>query len=502
VRAKSADMHDVKVTTDRTVDASSLDTIVAGLVRPRMSDEEKAVSLWRWLSHTIYHYGWPYMRPQKEENWQDPIKVINVHGYSLCGSQARVLGRLFGRVFGEENTRLIGLTEAEPGAWGLRESPGAFVDTALLRDFDKIRLAGHSSVEVRYGDRWRLLDPEVRFLAYLRGNKGIAGTEDLIADSSLVTDPVRRIEGLMPCGDLSRVFYASTFTDWGALRRDAAPDDHSMGVALRRGETYARYWDRKGPFHWFAEMDRRWDPEYISPGPRHICEGDPAWRHYGNGELVYRPRFADGSYRDGVLEERGLGAPTPLGLTAAGAGRPARVALAVRAPYLLVAGRLEFETTRRTGSDRVAVWVRLPGSAWRLVWRETSCGRVRRKLDVSPWTAGRYGYDLRFDVKGARRAENAVVHDLTVQSTFVLNYLALPRLLPGRNRVTVTAADARESRKQRLEVTYAWSDREGEHEDRRAITTLPETYEIEVAPVSTFPPENPKYMRFLRMAVT
>ena len=106
------------------------------------------------------------------------------------------------------------------------------------------------------------------------------------------------------------------------------------------------------------------------------------------------------------------------------------------------------------------------------------------------------------DVKGARRAENAVVHDLTVQSTFVLNYLALPRLLPGRNRVTVTAADGSESREQRLEVTYAWRDREGEHEDRRAITTFPDTYEIEVAPVSTVPPENPKYMRFLRMAVT
>ena len=28
---------------------------------------------------------------------------------------------------------------------------------------------------------------------------------------------------------------------------------------------------------------------------------------------------------------------------------------------------------------------------------------------------------------------------------------------------------------------------------------MPETYEIEVAPVSIVPPENPKYMRFLRM---
>jgi len=492
-------MMDVRVTTDRTVDASSLDSIVAGLIRPNMSEEEKALALWRWLCETIYHYGWPYMRPQKEENWQDPIKVINVHGYSLCGSQARVLGRLLGKVFGEANTRLIGLTESTPGAWGLRESPGAFIDTALLRDFDKIKRAGHTSVEVRYGGRYRLLDPEVKFLAYLRGSDGIAGAEDLIVDPSLVTDPTRSIEGLMPCGDLSRVFYRSTFTDWGKITRDAAPDEHAMRMDLRRGETYTRYWDRRGPFHWFAEMDRRWDPEYLSPGPRHICEGDDAWRHYGSGELVYRPRFDDGSYRDGLLEESGLDTLSGRGLMPVRAGRRGRAAFSLRAPYLLVGSRLTLDATRRTGSDRLEVRVRPPGGGWHLIWRETSCGRVRRELDLSPWTAGKYGYDVRFDVKGARRAEHAAIHDLTLENTFVLNYLALPRLLPGKNRVTVAAAGGTEPRKEKLEVTYAWTDREGDHEDRRAITTLPENYEIEVAPVSTVPPENAKYMRFLRL---
>lgn len=492
-------MMGVKVTTDHTVDTSSLDTIVAGLIRPNMSDEEKALALWRWLAQTIYHYGWPYMRPQKDEHWQDPIKVINVHGYSLCGSQARVLGRLFGKVFGEENTRLIGFSEAEPGAWKLRESAGAFVDTALLRDFDKIKRAGHTSVEVRYGGRWRLLDPEVKFFAYLRHGKGIAGAEDLIADPSLVTDPVQRVEGRMPCGDLTRVFYASSFTDWGTITRDAAPDDHSMSIDLRRGETYTRYWDRQGPFHWFAEMDRRWDPEYLSPGPRHICEGEAAWRHYGNGELVYRPRFADGSYRDGLVEESGLGSSTQEGLMAARAGRRGQASFSVRVPYLLVGSRLKLDATRRTGSDRLEIRVRPPDGGWRLVWQETSCGRARRELDLSPWTAGKYGYDVRFDVKAARHAEHAVVHDLTLESTFVLNYLALPRLLPGRNRVTVSEVDGGKPREERLQITYAWADREGDHEDRRAITRLPETYEIDVAPVLTTPPENPKYMRSLRL---
>jgi hypothetical protein len=364
-------MHNPRITTDRTVDASSLDAIVADVVRPRMSEEERVLTLFDWWRRTIYHYGWPYQRPQKPEHWQDPVKVINVHGYGLCGAQARVFGRLVARVLGEENTRLIGLREAEPGAWQMRECSGAFLDTARLRIFPRLKLLGHSSLEVCYGGRWRLIDPHVRFYAYLRENRGIAGAEDLIADPSLVTHPARRIPGLMPCGDISPVFYASRFINWGSITRDAAPDDHTMDITLRRGDTYTRYWDRRGPFVWFAEMDRRWDPPYLKPGPRHLCERDSCWRHYGNGELIYRPRLGDESYRDGVIEECGL-APTRRGLAPACASRTGRVSFAVKLPYMISRARLTLDLTRATGSDVVRAWVRPAGGAWRLVWEEAA----------------------------------------------------------------------------------------------------------------------------------
>ena len=146
-------MHNPKVTTDQTIDTSSLDAIVAGVVRPSMTEEEKALSLYHFFTRAVYHYAWPYMVSTREENWQDPIKVINVHGYSLCGSQARVFARLLGRVFGDENVRLIGLTEAARGAWELDKSPGAFIDSVLLRGFGRMRRMGHTSLEVRYGGR-------------------------------------------------------------------------------------------------------------------------------------------------------------------------------------------------------------------------------------------------------------------------------------------------------------------------------------------------------------
>ncbi len=495
-------MHNPKVTTDQTVDTSSLDAIVASVVRPSMTDEEKALSLYHFFTRAMYHYAWPYMVSEREENWQDPVKVINVHGYSLCGSQARVFGRLLSRVFGDENVRLIGLTEAARGAWELDKSPGAFIDSVLLRGFGRMRRMGHTSLEVRYGGRWRLLDPHVQFYAYRRDGAGLASAEDCLGDPALVTDPARHVVGLMPCGDLSPVFYASEFVNWGSITREAAPDDHAMEINLRRGETLTQYWDRKGPFVWFSQMDRRWDPDYLAPGPRHICEGSSCWRHYGSGQLLYRPRLTDDSYRDGTTVETGMAPPSAAGIHPARKGRTGRLAFDVKAPYMMAAGKLTFSATRRTGSDRLRLWFRAGSGSWRLIWQDVACGRIQRELDLSPWINGKYGYELRFDLFAARHPQHVALHALTLESTLLLNYLALPRLLPGRNRIRVTVPDPGELRDQRLQVTYAWTDSTGEHQDRRDIATSPCAYSLDVAPVTTSPPENPKYMRFLRLAVT
>jgi hypothetical protein len=494
-------MRNPKVTTNRTVDTSSLDAIVAAVVRPSMTNEEKALALLRWWRGAVYHYGYPYMLRRTVESWQDPIKMVNVHGYGLCGTHGRVFGRLATRVFGEGNARLVGFGEAEPGIWRLDECAGAFQDSASLRGFSPASRMGHSTCELFYDGRWRLLDPHVQFYAYLRDGQGIAGGEDLIADPTLVTKPVKRIPSLMPCGDLSRVFYASTFMNWGELVRDDAPDDHTLDITLRRGETYTRYWDRKGPFLWFDEMDRRWDPVYLNQGPRHLCEGEECWQHYGNGDLVYRPRLTDASYRDGVTAERGLAEPTRRGLSPIRAGRLGQVTFAVVAPYMLAAAKLKLDFTRLTGSDTLRVWVRPAGGNWRLVWDEPHCGRRKRELDLSPWVAKRYAYEVRFDLRGGREPEHAALHALTFETTFVLNYLVLPRLLPGRNRITVQVADPAELHAQTLDITYAWQDREGEHVDTRTVTDSPYGYDLTVAPVLTTPAANPKYMRYLRMGV-
>ncbi len=110
-------------------------------------------------------------------------------------------------------------------------------------------------------------------------------------------------------------------------------------------------------------------------------------------------------------------------------------------------------------------------------------------------TSGRQHVDNHTGIDHARP------HAVSFETTFLLNYLALPRLLPGRNRITVTVADPRELADQKLEVTYSWQDREGEHADQHVVTGSPYTYTLDVAPVLTAPAENPKYIRYLRLEV-
>jgi len=93
-----------------------------------------------------------------------------------------------------------------------------------------------------------------------------------------------------------------------------------------------------------------------------------------------------------------------------------------------------------------------------------------------------------------------ITTDRTVD-TSSLDAIAAGLLRPGRNRVTVAVADPGELRDQHLAVTYAWQDREGDHEDTRVVSSSPYTYTLNVASVLTEPAENPKYMKYLGMAV-
>ena len=80
----AAPQEGLRVTTDRCVDTSSLDSIVRDVVRlsGAKTNDEKAIAIYDWLHETIFHHAYPV---EKSPQSVGPLKVIKVYGWGLCG---------------------------------------------------------------------------------------------------------------------------------------------------------------------------------------------------------------------------------------------------------------------------------------------------------------------------------------------------------------------------------------------------------------------------------
>jgi hypothetical protein len=118
-------MKNIRVTTNRTIDFHSLKSIAAGIIKPGMGGEQKALACYEVVRHYMFHYPWVYNERPRREEWHDAVKLLRTYGHGLCGVQARVLGALYQEVFGFENQRLTGAIEKEVaiGPWASYAAP-------------------------------------------------------------------------------------------------------------------------------------------------------------------------------------------------------------------------------------------------------------------------------------------------------------------------------------------------------------------------------------------
>ena len=447
-------MKNISITTDRTIDFHSLKSVADSVIAPGMSGEEKALACFEVVRRNMFQYPWPYDERERREEWHDAVKLLRGYGYGLCGVQARVLGALYQEVFGYDNQRLIGATEKEVGSWEMGRECGAFFFSLMKRGNSLDRHQGHTTVEVFYDGHWHHLDPMVEFYAYTRDGSRIAGLEETMADSSLVTRPSRRIEGLMPDGDIGKVFHASTLPgSWTPGPGYYVVRDTRMDFGLKPGQTVRWFWDRQSDaFFWPEASARDFSQPYFADGPRHPDPAKGSWRHYGNGCFSVR--------------ETAVQAP----------GR-----LRFDFPYVLVGGSLELTVKGSGLSMELRSEGVEDGEPLRL---EAGANRV----DLRPRVMGGYGLELIF-------AGSGEVGDLQLDLCFQHNFIAAPRLLPGENRVRVCGE--MEERGEELEVGWEWEEAGLRiRRDVRRVAPV-EEYGIEVGEADTDPPENPKYMKSL-----
>ncbi|HEX7900836.1 MAG TPA: hypothetical protein VF950_23970 [Planctomycetota bacterium] len=264
--------EDIRVTTDRTVDTRSLETIVRDVIRlsGAKTDDEKAIAIHTWLHQAIFHFAYPVEKGSSV----GPLKVLNVYGWGLCGGQHTVLKALF-----------------ETAGWPVR-----------YRGWSD---PGHTTIEVQYGGRWHYFDVFLKCYFWMKDRSTIAGQDDIIKDPSIVLDALK--DGRVPaqhylcCGDdapgivqgckNSKALPPSKPSEgWASVTgRDQG---YSPALRLPHGATLRLEWksepgklaiDNKGS-HSCGNKDFRSDPQ-LGPLLEHY-----GTRNHSNGTLVYEAK--------------------------------------------------------------------------------------------------------------------------------------------------------------------------------------------------------------------
>lgn len=426
--APPAGVADPHLRTDRAVDTRSARTIVQSLIRPEMSDEQKVLALFHWVRRVIYHSG------PEEPLRHDFNKMVNVFGYGSCYMQTHPLSHL---------VQQLGLPCRN---W--------------LHD-------GHHMIEIHYDGAWHCFDPHMTFYVYNRAAPpAIASVAELQADPTLAEAAVREKRtgpAFLICGDAPTWFSGKSgwTLDHPFLPHEGA-DDEFGAIRLRRGERYVRTWqagryyrphaflDQFCPYHTCGpESDRRdplnfpyWEPYAWQDRAAASC------RHAGAGFLEYAPDLRHGGWRDGTFRFINLTSDPESArpaLRPAAGGMDGEAIFTLRCPYLLTGASLELDGRIGATGDRLSVSVSRDGGGpgrWNEVLTLDRPGPWKRQIDLTPQVEGETaGYRVRLTVQ-AKDPTKTGLDSLRLRTDFQLNPYALPQLLPGDNRLFVSAARA------------------------------------------------------------
>jgi hypothetical protein len=437
-----------RVTTDRSVDCSSIDTIRRSLISPEMTDEQKVLAIFHWTRRVLYHGD----GAMKEYAWHLPY-LINVFGHGSGLRQTTLMAVLCDRL-------------------GFRS-----------RNWTR---HGHHLIEVEYDGAWHCFDPHRSFYVLDRSEPPvIASVEQLQNDPSLALKAAaegRAAPGFLLCGDKAETFAGKD--GWtnhgqfpGSFPKPVLGDEPFGAITLRRGEKYIRTWmpgehwfranswmDHSGPYHTCRAKDRKDTINWPLFEPHAWTVGtSPVYRHWGAGRIVYTPDLTDRHLDDAIVVKENVGLHRRgrvLWLVPEAPDLPASVVFGVDCPYVITAADLSLkiegtgEIEAAVSTDRGRTWKPVPLAA---------DNRRRTGATVEAVNGSFGGYWLRLRPTGyvGLRRMKLVTH-------FQLNPYSLPYLVPGRNEIFVRA----EKMEGRLTVQYIWAEGEGWTQERRQSGTF------------------------------
>lgn len=455
------------------------------------SGEQKVLALYKWV-RLMMHWGqqcYDGTRGQTAVEC-DAIKKINIYPYGECSD--------------------FGVTAAALGhAGGLRT--------------EEAHLPEHTQLEAFYKDsdgveRWHRLDPFWGIVVYDKSGSHIATWQEIKADPGTALRPARTVQ---PWGD--KVTDRQRFADKAACEPDrrVRPSRYTMDKPLYAGETYILSWERLAGIP-FCNANPQSRDEMDSWGFQRFqyADGDPAKLRYGHellrpfietvedqlqvrqahGTLFFKPlltdRFADSACLPPVNVKLGA---NERSLCPAVPGKVAELVYLVQTPYVIanaaIAGNF------RTGpGDQVKVslargqWRQqdytldqvIPAvPQWHTIWQSSGQGRQLMRLrDTDLGLRGEYKFLVKVEMTAAAEPILVGMDQLGFVVRFQEGVMALPRLLPGKNVIRVTAGRMQPGYS--LHVTYIWDDTIGK--EREAVQTIDgASHEFEIQAAGTQP---------------
>ncbi len=438
----------IKVTSDKVEDVSSIEAWKAAVLRPGMTDEEKAIAIWEMVVKFRHQNSppWEYLTRDGEDFCvHDVIKTANVYGYGMCCC-------------------------ASANITSLARSAGLPTRGRALH--------GHSLPEILYDGKWHMFDASL--INYFRGaDGGIAGIDEMLKSVAAWdaanpghlgdTDKLRAFAQNEGWRKGPAVFASSEFFSrngwlpagthgWHGIMKvfDGTVNDpyefpysqgYRVNIILRPGETLTRNWSHKG-----LHIDLAKNPPYMSALTDRIGEGelgyaddfgDIAPGRIGNGSTVWEvplsdPRLAQCALEYDNLQRSPEGAPA---LSAASADRPGVLVLDMRSSYVCLGGKMETVFDIAEGGSIKVLLSRNNGMDWKLIHSTDSPGGTAWTLDLKPLVHRLYDYRLRFEFtgKGTGLSKLRIEHDIQQSQR------ALPALAQGENTIAFSAEDADEA---------------------------------------------------------
>jgi len=434
-------VRQIKVVADKAPDCSSLKSMVESVTRGCRTNDEKAIAIYNFQQLVNYHQGYP-----AEKGGVGALKEINVYGWSLCGGLHTVEAALW-REMGWK-WRYVGWSDP-----------------------------GHTTVEAEYDGRWHYLDTFLKFYAWTPdpkapGGRTIASQADIKADPTLVTrglvfDRSRavyyhsgnrfeniggkanwRAPALLTCGDgpqaiLSGIktnVQSGSPTDWAGIAFDSP--NYSTDVNLAPGYSLDLTWDgiegsqwwsgrRYVPGHSCGDKDYRNSP-VIGPIFEPYRTKNGYRRAHSNGTLLFAPDFANAAFLSGLAAKDNVKLADGK-LVPVDAARPASITVELQSPYIMSRA-----TGKADGIEKAAVSI--------------DGGKTFKAVDLDDFSEAVGGnYSCLVKLTFAKP-----LGSLELRAVVQCNNGALPYLSPGKNKIAVTAADARDLGDNRLVVTYAY----------------------------------------------